>query len=98
MTTSSTVAAPTITCPAWCTSHCNDSDLDYHSTAYLRVADADINMCTGTLSGDVRIFGLHSLGVKGEDRGESISLQEAEQVAWLLLGMVASAKRDQEGV
>jgi hypothetical protein len=94
-------------CPTWCTDHLGDpSDTDpeadsWHSTWYIRVAGADLNMSAGytsvgTRPGRPRIFGLAGAGIGGEDGGESVSLVEAEQLAWTLLGMVAAAKREGE--
>lgn len=75
------------TCPIWCTEHALIGDLDYHATAMARVAGCDINMTDGTFEGDVRIFGLYDLG-----DGESISLDEAQRLAFLLLGYVSAAR------
>ena len=102
MTTSSPTAAPAATgqdaCPLWCTEHhsyTSDPDDNWHATGYQPAADAIINMNTGTIAGDIRIFGLHDLGHDAPG-GESISLEQAEQVAFLLLGFVAAARSGAE--
>ena len=78
----------TSTCPAWCTDHVGEPGSggdDWHSTGYVPLADTSINMATGTLDGSARVFGLDCMPA-------ATTLEDAEQLAFTLLGMVAAAR------
>ena len=83
-------ATAVTTCPPWCTDHETWADgTEYHQSGTTLLAGAMIDMNTGTIEGDPRIFGLQELG--GRTR-ECITLDDAETLAYLLLGLVAAAR------
>lgn len=79
-----------VACPVWCTNHESWQDgTEIHRTEMAAVGSALIEMTDSTHEGDPRIFGLNELG--GQTR-ECITVDEAESVAFLLLGYVAAAR------